>query len=131
MKYSNLPVLLAILLFPILGTAQQIGVQPKGSLEGNPKNLPVHEYELIIDQQMVNKTGKSVMGMTVNGGIPGPVLRFKEGEFARITVTNKMEVETSVHWHGILLPNFYDGVPYLTTPPIEPGETFVYEFTLK
>ena len=42
-----------------------------------------------------------------------------------------MDVETSVHWHGLLLPNFYDGVPYLTTPPIEPGETFKYEFALK
>jgi FtsP/CotA-like multicopper oxidase with cupredoxin domain len=69
--------------------------------------------------------------MTINGGIPGPNLEFNEGEFAIINVTNKMDVETSVHWHGMILPNFHDGVPYLTTPPIRPGETFQYKFALK
>jgi CopA family copper-resistance protein len=68
--------------------------------------------------------------MTVNGGIPGPTLTFQEGGFAVIYVKNEMDVETSVHWHGILLPNFYDGVPYLNTPPIMPGETQKYEFPL-
>jgi len=118
-------------LLPFVVFAQQIGFTPEGSLEGNPNNLPVHEYELVIASKTVNITGKPVMGMTVNGGIPGPVLRFKEGEFARITVINNMEMETSVHWHGLLLPNYYDGVPYLNTPPIKPGESFVYEFALK
>lgn len=88
-------------------------------------------YNLTIKQEMVNKAGKEVMGMTVNGGIPGPTIRFKEGGYAVIYVKNEMDVETSVHWHGLLLPNFYDGVPYLTTPPIKPGETQKYEFPLK
>jgi FtsP/CotA-like multicopper oxidase with cupredoxin domain len=79
---------------------------------------------------MVNKAGKESMGMTVNGGIPGPTIRFKEGGYAVIYVKNEMDVETSVHWHGLLLPNFFDGVPYLTTPPIMPGETQKYEFPL-
>jgi FtsP/CotA-like multicopper oxidase with cupredoxin domain len=69
--------------------------------------------------------------MTINGTIPGPVLRFKEGNYAVIYVENKMSVETSIHWHGILLPNFFDGVPYLNTPPIMPGETQKYEYELK
>ena len=69
--------------------------------------------------------------MTINGGIPGPVLRFKEGDYAVIYVENQMEEETSIHWHGILLPNFFDGVPYLNTPPIMPGETFRFEFALR
>ncbi|SDM73367.1 hypothetical protein SAMN05421823_1227 [Catalinimonas alkaloidigena] len=89
-------------------------------------------YHLTIDQAQVSKVaGKQVNGMTVNGTIPGPTLRFPEGAYAVIYVQNNMDVETSVHWHGLLVPNFYDGVPYLTTPPIEPGTTFKYEFPLK
>lgn len=87
-------------------------------------------YRLTIDQEAVNKASKEVTGMTVNGGIPGPTLWFTEGDYAVIYVENKMDVETSVHWHGLLLPNFFDGVPYLTTPPIKPGETFKYEYPL-
>jgi FtsP/CotA-like multicopper oxidase with cupredoxin domain len=123
---KNLVILFLTLILPLTTFAQA-----QGSQEGNPDNLPVHEYKLVLEAKTVNITGKPVAGMTINGGIPGPVLRFKEGEFARITVVNKMDMETSVHWHGILLPNFYDGVPYLTTPPIEPGESLVYEFALK
>jgi CopA family copper-resistance protein len=87
-------------------------------------------HRLTIKKEMVNKTGKSTMGMTVNGTTPGPTLEFTEGDYAVIYVTNEMDVETSVHWHGLLLPNFQDGVPYLTTPPILPGETFKYEFPI-
>jgi len=101
------------------------------SQEGNNENLPVHEYTLTIKEEMVNKAGKEVKGMTVNGTIPGPTLEFTEGEYAVIYVKNEMSIETSVHWHGIIIPNFYDGVPYLTTPPIRPGETFKYEFPIK
>lgn len=97
----------------------------------NEDNLPVHEYTITINKEKVNKAGKEVMGMTINGSIPGPTLRFTEGEYAVIYVKNEMDVETSVHWHGLLLPNFYDGVPYLTTPPIQPGETQKYEFPLR
>lgn len=105
--------------------------QGSASVEGNIENLPVREYKLTIDKKMVNITGKEVMGMAINGTIPGPTLRFTEGEYAVIHVTNNMKIESSVHWHGLLLPNFYDGVPYLNTPPIPPGETFTYEFALK
>ncbi|MGZ0017719.1 multicopper oxidase domain-containing protein [Yeosuana sp. AK3] len=101
------------------------------SVEGNVDNLPVHEYTLTIKEEMVNKAGMDVKGMTVNGTIPGPTLEFTEGEYAVIYVKNDMSVETSIHWHGILLPNFFDGVPYLNTPPIKPGTTFKYEFALK
>ena len=90
-----------------------------------------HEYTLTISKKSVNITGKTVMGMTVNGTIPGPTLTFTEGETAVIHVKNTMDVETSVHWHGLLLPNFQDGVPYLTTPPIPAGGSFTYTFPLK
>ena len=88
-------------------------------------------YKITIDEKNVNFSGKPRSAMAINNSIPGPVLKFKEGDIAEIHVTNKMEVETSVHWHGLLLPNYQDGVPYLTTPPIKPGETLVYTFPLK
>ncbi len=106
--------------------AQEVQVK-----EGNINNLPAREYTITLREATVNKAGKNVMGMTVNGTIPGPTLEFTEGEYAVIYVKNEMSEETSVHWHGLLLPNFYDGVPYLTTPPIEPGHTQKYEFPIK
>lgn len=120
---------LVFVLFGFFSYAQQ---ETEASVEGNVNNLPVREYKITIDQEKVTKAeGKETMGMTVNGGIPGPTLEFIEGEYAVIYVENKMDVETSIHWHGMLLPNFYDGVPYLTTPPIKPGTTFKYEFEIK
>lgn len=115
----------------ILVLNASLKAQTDPSLEGNIDNLPVHEYTLVINEEMVNKAGKNVMGMTISGSIPGPTLEFNEGEYAVIYVKNNMDVETSVHWHGMLLPNFYDGVPYLSTPPIEPGKTLKYEFAIK
>jgi FtsP/CotA-like multicopper oxidase with cupredoxin domain len=91
----------------------------------------VREYNLTIRYQHINITGRDVQAMTINESIPGPTLRFKEGDIAKIHVRNEMDVETSIHWHGILLPNLQDGVPYLTTPPIFPGTTYTYEFPIK
>ena len=88
-------------------------------------------YNLTIDYKTVNFTGKNKKAMVINDSLPAPTLHFKEGENAIIFVTNKMDVETSIHWHGILLPNFQDGVPYLTSPPILPGKTHKFEFKLK
>ena len=67
--------------------------------------------------------------LAYNGAMPGPVLRFRQGEPVRIIVENGLDQDTTVHWHGIRLPNAMDGVPGLTQPPIQPGETFTYEFT--
>ncbi len=120
-------ILISLMIISSLG----ISAQTEKSVEGNVDNLPVHEYTLTLREELVNKAGKDVMGMTVNGQIPGPTLNFNEGEYAVIYVKNEMSVESSIHWHGMLLPNFYDGVPYLTTPPIEPGKTLKYEFAIK
>ncbi|HET6159943.1 MAG TPA: multicopper oxidase family protein [Dongiaceae bacterium] len=64
-----------------------------------------------------------------DGRVPGPTLRLKQGEPVRIIVENKLNQDTTVHWHGIRVPNAMDGVPGLTQPPIKPGESFTYEFT--
>ena len=70
-------------------------------------------------------------GLTINGNIPGPTLRFREGDTARIHVRNALPDEsTSLHWHGLLLPNEQDGVPFLTGPAVAPGQTLTYEFPL-
>jgi FtsP/CotA-like multicopper oxidase with cupredoxin domain len=89
------------------------------------------EYHLEIASQPVDITGKPTTAMTINGSIPGPVLRFQEGDLARIHVSNRMDVETSIHWHGILVPPGMDGVPYISFPPIAPGATFTYEFPIR
>ncbi|MBA3004802.1 MAG: copper oxidase, partial [Desulfurivibrio sp.] len=89
------------------------------------------EYDLSISHQELNITGNPAWSMTVNGGIPGPTLRFKEGDFARIRVKNTMNVDTSIHWHGLLVPPGMDGVPNISFPPISPGSTFTYEFPIR
>jgi len=96
-----------------------------------PTEAATVEYRLEIAHNIVNFTGKNVQAMTINGGIPGPTLRFQEGDTARIHVQNKMEVDTSIHWHGILVPPDMDGVPYISFPPIKPGTTFTYEFPIR
>lgn len=74
--------------------------------------------------------GTKVPGMAYNGQIPGPTIRATEGERVRIVLTNKLKESTAIHWHGLMLPNAMDGVPFLTQDPVRPGETFTYEFDL-
>jgi FtsP/CotA-like multicopper oxidase with cupredoxin domain len=66
-----------------------------------------------------------------NGTVPGPEIRVTEGDKVRVVVKNELEESTSVHFHGLIVPNNMDGVPYITQPPIKPGETFTYEFVVK
>jgi CopA family copper-resistance protein len=89
------------------------------------------EYDLTIAQEDVSIQGKTTLGMTINGQIPGPTLRFTEGDVARIRVHNTMDVSTSIHWHGILVPPKMDGVPLITQIPIKPGTTFTYEIPIR
>lgn len=88
-------------------------------------------YDLTIAPLAVNFSGETREAMAINGQIPGPTLRFKEGEDVVINVTNRMKHDTSVHWHGILLPPEMDGVPGISYPGIKLGETFTYRFTTK
>ncbi|MCA0201043.1 MAG: copper resistance system multicopper oxidase [Proteobacteria bacterium] len=75
--------------------------------------------------------GRKAHAVTINGTVPGPLLRLREGQNVRLSVTNTLDEETSIHWHGVLLPFQMDGVPGVSFPGIKPGETFVYEFPIK
>jgi FtsP/CotA-like multicopper oxidase with cupredoxin domain len=79
----------------------------------------------------VDFSGKPVTAMTVNGGISGTVLRFTEGDIAVIRVHNAMDVSSSIHWHGMLVPQGMDGVPYISFPPIQPGTTLICRFPIR
>ena len=87
-------------------------------------------YDLTIADTELDITGTPVMGVTVNGTMPGPMLRFREGDEVVVRVTNQLREVTSIHWHGLLVPNSQDGVPGVTFPGILPGETFTYRFKL-
>jgi FtsP/CotA-like multicopper oxidase with cupredoxin domain len=91
----------------------------------------VVRYDLTISEKIISPEGKRVTALAINDSIPGPTLRFRVGDIARIRVHNRLPKEdTLLHWHGLLLPNAQDGVPYLNTPPIPAGKFFDYEFPL-
>ena len=75
--------------------------------------------------------GRSGLGIAVNGTVPGPLVRLREGQAVRLSVTNHLGEDTSIHWHGLLVPFQYDGVPGISFPGIKPGETFTYEFPVR
>ena len=75
--------------------------------------------------------GRRGMGVAVNGTVPGPLVRLREGQNVRLNVTNQLKVDTSIHWHGLLVPFQFDGVPGISFPGIAPGETFAYEFPIR
>ncbi|MDT8384148.1 MAG: copper resistance system multicopper oxidase [Gammaproteobacteria bacterium] len=89
------------------------------------------EFDLTIAETAVNFTGNPRMATTINGSIPAPVLRWREGDTVTIRVTNRMNVPTSIHWHGIILPYQMDGVPGVSFNGIAPGETFTYRFKVQ
>ena len=91
----------------------------------------VQVVDLAIGEQTVNFTGRQRQAVTVNRSLPAPVLRFREGDTVVLRVTNQLTEDTSIHWHGILLPANMDGVPGFSFHGIQPGETFTYEFPLK
>lgn len=91
----------------------------------------VVRYDLYVRDTIVNYAGKEKRAIAVNGQIPMPTLTFTEGDMAQIYVHNELNEETSMHWHGVFLPNKEDGVPYLTQMPIKPGSTYIYQFPIK
>jgi CopA family copper-resistance protein len=95
-----------------------------GELSGDVIDLAVGSGHRIIE-------GRRGPGIAVNGSVPGPLIRLREGQNVRFNVTNNLGDDTSIHWHGLLLPFQMDGVPGISFPGIKPGQTFNYEFPVR
>ncbi|MCF5710240.1 copper resistance system multicopper oxidase [Pseudomonas syringae] len=98
---------------------------------GETNVLSGTEFDLFIGETPVNITGSPRTALTINGGIPGPLLRWREGDTVTLRVKNRLKDMTSIHWHGIILPANMDGVPGLSFGGIEPDGTYVYQFKVK
>ena len=112
-------------LLPAWARSQTPGLAAAQPLSGPEIRLSVDHTPLTID-------GRAGHGVAVNGSVPGPLIRLKEGQNVRIALTNRLiDEQTSIHWHGVLLPFQMDGVPGVSFPGVKPGETFVYEFPIR
>ncbi|EGF94557.1 copper resistance system multicopper oxidase [Brevundimonas diminuta] len=89
------------------------------------------DINLTVGQSPFTVNGRTATATTINGQLPAPLLRLREGQNVRLAVSNQLDEETSIHWHGILLPFQMDGVPGISFPGIKPRETFVYEFPVR
>ncbi|MBS0219484.1 MAG: copper resistance system multicopper oxidase [Proteobacteria bacterium] len=107
-----------------LGRAKAHAAAPPAILQGD-------RIDLTVGTTPVNFTGRARTATTVNGAVPGPILRLREGDTVTLNVTNRLKEPTSIHWHGLLLPNSMDGVPGLTFRGIMPDETFTYCFPIR
>jgi len=107
--------------------------QNNASAQREPMVLRGTQFKLNYSATPVNLTGKDRIATAINGSIPAPILRFKEGDNVTLNVTNNMAVDTSIHWHGLILPSAQDGVPNISDgfKGIKPGETFRYQFPIK
>jgi FtsP/CotA-like multicopper oxidase with cupredoxin domain len=105
----------------------------KGGQLLEPENVGgVKVFRLSCDEvQWEVEPGKVLAARGYNGAVPGPVLRATEGDRIRVIVTNNLTESTTIHWHGLYVPNNMDGVPYINQDPIKSGDTFTYEFTLR
>ena len=114
--------------------ASGLGYSPMArSSYQQPEILYGNHFALAFDYKKVNFTGKDRVATAINGRVPAPVLRWKQGERVTLDVTNNLAVDSSIHWHGLILPSAMDGVPGISDDfkGIKPGETFRYEFDVK
>jgi len=105
---------------------------PRGADESiAAPTLSGSHFDLTIEETPVNLTGRPAIATAINGSVPGPTLRWREGDTVTIAVTNRLKEATSIHWHGIRTPAEMDGVPGLSFPGIAPGETFTYRIPVR
>jgi len=111
----------------LLGAGRLFGRTPASAAQV----LSGSQFDLSIDQLPVNYTGAARLSTAVNGQLPAPLLRWREGDVVTLRVTNRLAVRSSIHWHGMILPADMDGVPGLSFPGIAPGATYVYRFAVQ
>lgn len=104
---------------------------PLGAAAGAAVELAGPDIDLVVGRSAFQVDGRRTSAVTVNGRLPGPLLRWREGDEVSIRVTNTLDEDTSIHWHGILLPFQMDGVPGVSFPGIAPGATFTYRFPVR
>src|ERR1700730_9083445 len=93
--------------------------------------LAGNHFDLVIEEVAVNFTGRPAIATVINGSVPGPLLRWREGDTVTLSVTNRLREQTSIHWHGVRSPANMDGVPGLSFLGIAPNETFLYRIPVK
>jgi CopA family copper-resistance protein len=113
------------------GYARAQSAAPTYTEQRSPKGNQPALHHLEIAETRIEIAGRRTTANTINGTVPGPLLRLRQGQDTVLRVTNRMKEDTSIHWHGILLPVEMDGVPGITFPGIKPGTTFEYRFQLK
>jgi len=117
----------ALLAAPLLLKAAE-SPSSTATTHGSAPVLTGTEFDLVIAETPVSFTGRTRMATTINGSLPGPTLRWREGDIVTIRVHNQLKEDTSIHWHGIILPTDMDGVPGISFRGIAPGTTFTYRF---
>ncbi|WP_020677976.1 copper resistance system multicopper oxidase [Geopsychrobacter electrodiphilus] len=118
------------------GAILGLGISPSRLLAASgsspaQQTLRGNRFKLSIAPQAVNFTGKERLATAVNGSVPGPILRWKEGDEVSLDVTNNLAESSSIHWHGLILPTGMDGVPDISYKGIAPGATFHYRFKVR
>lgn len=106
-------------------------IDTESTLISSALNNSITATDLVIAKHKLNIAGRLAMPTVVNGLLPGPILRYREGETVTIRVTNRLEATSSIHWHGLIVPENMDGVPGVSFAGIRPGETFTYQFKLQ
>lgn len=105
-------------------SARALAAAPQSELSGT-------QFDLEIAELPVNYTGRPSVATAVNGQVPAPLLRVREGDTVTLRVTNRLSEMTTIHWHGLIVPPEMDGVPGISFPGIPPGETFTYRFPIR
>ncbi len=116
---------------PLVSACAGHGVRPVTSVGTESVVLSGELIDLVLSERSLSMDEQVGTAMTINGTIPGPLIRLKEGQEVTVRVTNQLEEASSIHWHGILLPAHMDGVPGVSFGGIPPGTTFTYRFPIK
>ena len=116
----------------LMGIGLSVNAKPSSEMMkkilAGPITLKGTNFDLTYSPTKINLTGNERIATAINGSVPAPILRWKEGETVTLNVTNNMAVDTSIHWHGIILPPEQDGVPGISFDGIKPGTTHKYQF---